>query len=102
MVLGRVTGLEYHVVNGDRLVKVSYSREDHLAAAIRRSLSNTTITLLGFYSEQHQGIFTHQGSKAHIHCFRDDPPVSGHVDDVTLPAGTIIMFPVFAESPPAD
>ncbi|MCH7938828.1 MAG: acetolactate decarboxylase [Candidatus Marinimicrobia bacterium] len=97
MVLGRVTGLEYHVVNGDRLAKGSYSREDHLAAAIRRSLSNTTITLLGFYSEHHQGIFTHQGSKTHIHCFRDDPPVSGHVDDVTLPAGTIIMFPVFAE-----
>ncbi|MCH8837298.1 MAG: acetolactate decarboxylase [Candidatus Marinimicrobia bacterium] len=102
MVLGRVTGLKYHVVDGERLAKGSHSREEHLAAAIKRSLPNTTITLLGFYSEHHQGIFTHQGSKTHIHCFRDDPPVSGHVDDVTLPAGTIIMFPVFAESPPAD
>ncbi len=102
MVLGRVTGLEYHVVDGNRLSKGGDSRKDHPAAAIRRSLPNTTTTLLGFYSEHHQGIFTHQGSKTHIHCFQDEPPVSGHVDDVTLPAGTTIMFPVFSEEPPAD
>lgn len=102
MVLGQVSGLQFHVIDGGRLPKGGGSREDHLAAAIRRSLPSTTATLLGFYSEHHQGTFTHQGSKTHIHCFRDDPPVSGHVDDVTLPAGTTIMFPVFAEKPPAD
>ncbi len=52
----------------------------------------------GFYSQSDEGIFTHMGSKTHIHCVLYDPLASGHVDHVTVPVGTTIKFPAMGDA----
>ena len=46
-------------------------------------LENNNGELLGFYSEQHQGIFTGSNSFVHIHFLKDDQTIMGHLDEIT-------------------
>jgi hypothetical protein len=36
------------------------------------------------------------GAWTHVHCVVSAPLASGHVDGVTLPAGTLVRFPAAA------
>jgi hypothetical protein len=100
LVEGDVQDLEWHVIDGRRLVGGGTSHQDHLAASVRKSAQRARATLVGFFSETDQGVFTHMGSKTHIHCVIDDPFSSGHVDHVVMPAGTTVKFPVPAGGRP--
>ena len=90
---GQFDDLEWHVIDGRRLAAGGASHQDHLAAAAKKRLERATATLVGFYSRDDQGVFTHMGSKTHIHCALDEPLATGHVDHVTIPAGTTVKFP---------
>ena len=46
-------------------------------------LENNNGELLGFYSEQHQRIFTGSNSFVHIHFLKDDQTFMGHLDEIT-------------------
>lgn len=94
LVLGDVEELSWHVIDGSKLAGEGAAQQDHLAAAVRASAKRTRATLVGFFSETDEGVFTHMGSKTHIHCVLDEPLSSGHVDHVALPAGTTVKFPV--------
>jgi acetolactate decarboxylase len=93
LVEGDLEELQWHVVDGRRLTAGRTSHEDHLAAAVKMSLDRARATLVGFYSRNDRGVFTHMNSETHVHCVVDDPVSSGHVDHVTLPAGTTVKFP---------
>ena len=43
--------------------------------------------LIGFWSDRHQGIFTHKGTHVHVHGRTGDGKLSGHVDGVTFVSG---------------
>jgi acetolactate decarboxylase len=90
---GHFEDIEWHVIDGRRLTGGGTSHQDHLAAAARMRLDRTRATLVGFYSQGDQGVFTHMGSTTHIHCVIDDPLSTGHVDHVMIPAGTTVEFP---------
>lgn len=90
---GDFEDLQWHVIDGRRLASGGTSHEDHLAASIQQRLDRASATLVGFYSAGDQGVFTHMGSKTHIHCVLDEPLSTGHMDHVTIPAGTTIKFP---------
>jgi len=96
---GNFNDLQWHVIDGSRLTAGGSSHQDHLAAAVTTRLEHATATLIGFYSESDQGVFTHMGSKTHIHCALEKLPASGHVDHVTIPAGTTVKFPLVVEAP---
>jgi alpha-acetolactate decarboxylase len=95
---GSFNDLQWHVIDGRRLPAGSSSHHDHLAAAVKAQLDQATATLIGFYSKSDQGVFTHMGSKTHIHCTLDKPFSSGHVDHVNIPAGTTVKFPFIVEA----
>ncbi len=97
LVEGVVEDLEWHVVDGSRLSGGGTTHQDHLAAAVTSRLDHITATLIGFYSQTDQGVFTHMGSTTHIHCLTTSPLATGHVDSVRIPAGTRIKFPVVTE-----
>jgi acetolactate decarboxylase len=93
---GRFDDLEWHVIDGRRLRPDATSHHDHLDAAVRLKRNSTPATLVGFYSQTDQRVFTHTDSTTHIHCVVDEPLSAGHVDHVTVPAGTTIRFPAGA------
>jgi acetolactate decarboxylase len=90
---GEFEDLAWHVVDGRRLPRGSASHEDHLAASVQRRAPRTKATLLGFWSANDQGVFTHMGERTHVHCVVPEPLSSGHVDHVVVPAGTTVKLP---------
>ncbi|HEX6811325.1 MAG TPA: acetolactate decarboxylase [Planctomycetota bacterium] len=97
LVEGDVEDLQWHVIDGTRLPAGTTSHQDHLEAAVKGKRDRGPATLVGFYSEKDQGVFTHMGSRTHIHCVVQGPVATGHVDHVVIPAGSIVKFPVLAE-----
>jgi len=91
---GDFEDLEWHVVDGRRMTAGGTSHQDHKSAAVNARRDRASATLVGFYSQSDQGVFTHTGSRTHVHCVLDDPLVTGHVDHVVIPAGTTLRFPV--------
>jgi acetolactate decarboxylase len=96
LVEGDVSDLEWHVIDGARLPAGASSHESHRAAAVRGHASQAAALLVGFFSRADQGVFTHMGAWTHVHCVVSAPLASGHVDGVTLPAGTLVRFPAAA------
>lgn len=93
LIEGEVMDLRWHVIDGSKLADAGGSHQDHLRAAVTGSAAKTQALLIGFHSTGHHGVFTHMGSDTHIHCVIDEPFVTGHVDHVVLPAGTVVGFP---------
>ncbi len=91
---GVFTDLQWHVVDGSRLTGGGGSHQDHLAASVQHKLDSSQAILFGFYSKGDMGVFTHMGSRTHVHCVVEKPLSTGHVDHVVIPAGAIIRFPV--------
>ncbi|MBC8426973.1 hypothetical protein H8E07_22900 [bacterium] len=94
LMAGDFEDLQWHVIDGSRLVAGGTSHQDHLAAAAKAKLDRAAASLVGFYSAGDQGVFTHMGSMTHIHCVLEEPLATGHVDHVVIPAGTTIRFPL--------
>ncbi len=84
--------LELHVVDGSK-IKPGTSPAEHHAAAVQLGSTNVPATLVGFYSTQHAGVFTHHGEATHIHAVLADPLVTGHVDGGVVPEGAILKLP---------
>ncbi len=99
LMVGEFRDLQWHVIDGRRLTAGKTSHQDHLGAAARARLDHASATLVGFYSKNDQGIFTHMGSKTHLHCVLGEPLSTGHVDHVIVPAGTTIQFPAVGNEP---
>lgn len=91
---GQLEDLEWHVVDGRRLASGGGSHQDHRAASVRLKRDRAAAILIGFYSNHDQGVFTHMGAATHMHCVVGDPVESGHVDQVTIPAGATVRFPM--------
>lgn len=90
---GEVENLQWHVIDGARLQGGGTSHADHLAAAVQLERERSPAKLIGFYSTRDQGVFTHMGSRIHVHCVLEGPVASGHVDDVVVPSGTTVRLP---------
>ncbi|MDO6808937.1 acetolactate decarboxylase [Zobellia galactanivorans] len=48
--------------------------------------------LVGFYSEQHQGIFTGSKSFVHVHFLKDDQSFMGHLDKINSGARSFTLY----------
>ncbi len=89
-----VEDLQYHIIDGSKLKEGGTSHQDHLAASIQIDAGTTRARLIGFYSQHDERVFTHMGSATHVHCVIEEPLATGHVDHVTIPKGTVILFPL--------
>ncbi|MCK0191429.1 FmdE family protein [Arenibacter sp. F20364] len=55
-------------------------------------LENNKGELLGFYSENHQGIFTGSKSFVHIHFLKEDQTFMGHLDEISTGNQTLKLY----------
>lgn len=76
--------IDYHVINFDS-ENGDFSK--HKDGAFKGSLENEEVTILGFYSTNAKGIYTHHDSNMHLHVINDDQSVMGHVDAISLAGG---------------
>jgi len=90
---GRMADLRWHTIDGRRLVPGAGGHDAHANAAIREERAETSASLVGFYSDAHEGVFTHRGKRTHVHVVVREPLASGHVDHVVVPAGATLRLP---------
>lgn len=87
----RITGhareIGMHVVN--RQGRDAKGAAAHEAIEVKIPLQDRDVELLGFWSDKHEGVFTHMGSTIHVHGRTADNQISGHVDAVTLASGSL-------------
>ncbi|QNR23885.1 acetolactate decarboxylase [Croceimicrobium hydrocarbonivorans] len=86
---GRLSYADIHLQNLKPGSKVSSPEEAH-AGQTNYQLENINADILGFYSQEHQGVFTHHDSHLHMHLLSKDQQWMGHLDSANF--NQIILF----------
>ena len=82
---------DIHIVNLPEGTEVHSPEEAHQEQK-NYPLNNEKAEMIGFFSTEHQGIFTHHDSYVHIHLITNDKKKMGHLDDVVFKKGTVQLF----------
>jgi acetolactate decarboxylase len=89
---GRPELIDFHIV--DAKPDTPPGMADHAKIQIQFDVRRQDATLVGFWSSQHQGIFTPMGANMHVHFQSTDNKVSGHVQGLDLgPGGMTLSLP---------
>jgi len=80
-----------HIVNLPKGTKVSSPEEAHQGQK-NFFLKNKPVEMIGFFSTEHKGVFTHHDTNIHVHLITDDKKQMGHLYDLTIKAGTAKLF----------
>lgn len=73
--------LDYHVINFDA---ENGDFSTHKEGAFNGSIEDEEVIILGFYSTQAKGIYTHHDSNLHMHVITTNYSTMGHVDKLDL------------------
>jgi len=82
---------DIHIVNLPDNAKVQ-SPEDAHKNQKNIKIKNTIVEVIGFFSTEHSGIFTHHDSFIHAHLITLDKSVMGHCDKIKFKKGTARLF----------
>ncbi len=91
LIKGSFKQVDWHVINA-----AEAETQDHDAykkAGLQGQSQDIKGELLGFYSEKHEGVFTHHGSYLHIHFVNADETEMGHVDELMIEGEVVLLFP---------
>jgi acetolactate decarboxylase len=91
LVSGREDLIEFHIVN--RIGDGPHNMEMHNKIQVTFELKNAEMTMVGFHSTKHRGIFTPGDSNIHIHFQTTDNAKSGHIQKLQLGQGSILSLP---------
>jgi acetolactate decarboxylase len=80
-----------HIVNLPKGTKVSSPEEAHKEQK-SYVLTNKSVELLGFFSTEHQAIFTHHDTYVHVHLITTDKRQMGHLEELMLTKGTAKLY----------
>ncbi len=88
-----IDSAKYHIMALPSGTEVSSPDDAHTLGRRYFSYSGAA-DLLGFYSTQHAGVFTHHDTHTHIHILSADRAHLGHLDDLVLsPGGHTLYLP---------
>lgn len=80
---GQVANATIHIQNLPKGTKVS-SPEDAHQGQTNYQLKNEMSEIIGFFSTEHKGIFTHHDTFLHMHLITKDEGKMGHLDDLEI------------------
>ena len=80
---GRVAKADIHIQNLPDGTKVSSPAEAH-QGQVSYIIEDEEVEIVGFFSTQHQGIFTHHDTYLHMHLITADEQKMGHLDTLEM------------------
>jgi acetolactate decarboxylase len=89
--IGRASIAEIHIQNLPKGKKVSSPDDAHLGQ-INYKLENEVVEIIGFFSTQHQGVFTLHDSFLHMHLITGDKKQMGHLDSIKFKRGNMMLY----------
>ena len=81
--IGQVSSAIIHIQNLPDGNKVSSPEEAH-QGRINYDLQDEEVEVIGFFSTQHKGVFTHHDSFLHMHLIKKDESKMGHLDELKI------------------
>lgn len=88
----QVTDLDYHIMFKED--EGMHGHQAHQKAKRKFKLNNSKVKIVGVWANsQEEGIYTHNGSRTHLHFVNEESMASGHVDDVQIVAGSTLYLP---------
>jgi acetolactate decarboxylase len=89
---GTFERIDYHIISKPA-DEAGHSHELNDKAKKFFSLKNTRGELLGFYSQHHEGVFTHRGSFVHLHFLDEKQQHTGHLENAVIGQKLTLLFP---------
>lgn len=89
---GLLRSVDFHILN--KTDGLPHNPQRHDQAKVHYRLENAAITIIGFYSDHHRGIFTPRDHAIHQHVVSADGRVSGHVEKIVISADAQLFLPV--------
>jgi len=80
---GKVAKATIHIQNLPKGTKVSSPKEAHQGQT-NYKLKDEEAIIVGFFSTEHKGIFTHHDSNIHLHLITKDESKMGHLDEMEI------------------
>jgi acetolactate decarboxylase len=81
--IGLVSNAKIHIQNLPEGITVSSPEEAH-QGQVNYSITNEDAEIIGFFSTDHKGIFTHHDSFLHMHLITQDESKMGHLDELKI------------------
>ena len=81
--IGKVAKAIIHIQNLPKGTKVSSPKEAHQGQT-NYKLKDEEAIIIGFFSTEHKGIFTHHDSNIHLHLITKDESKMGHLDEMEI------------------
>jgi acetolactate decarboxylase len=92
LIKGPIKTNKWHVIDWDPSDK-NHTHSKHINSGLNGTLKNEDVRMLGFYSKNHTGIFTHHTTNMHIHFVNKEETISGHSDNLTIGSGMRLSLP---------
>lgn len=90
---GKFDNLSLHVINGRNPEFAGHGKKGTFYKEIREERNNQKATVIGFYSADTQGVYTHPGESWHLHAVIKDENIGAHVDDISILNGSTLKLP---------
>lgn len=87
---GKVLKAKIHIQNLPEETKVSNPDEAH-QGQISYTIGEEEVEIVGFFSTEHQGVFTHHDSYLHMHLITKDESKMGHLDELEIGEMTLYL-----------
>jgi acetolactate decarboxylase len=91
LIKGKIQSAGWHVIDWEEGDSV-HTHEKHKNSGLQGDITDQEITILGFYSDKHTGIFTHKNSNIHMHLVNRSEDIAGHLDQFQ-PGDNILLLP---------
>lgn len=89
---GMVKNLNWHVIAWD-LNDTVHTHDKHKTSGLHGSITNEPVRIVGFYSKNHKGVFTHHSTNIHMHVITADKQLVGHIDDLAIDTNMTLFIP---------
>ena len=83
---------EYHIIDRDPN-DLEHTHEKHLTSWYQWVFENEEVTILWFYSDSHQWVFTHHSTYLHMHIWNEQQQLWGHIDELQTSDGMVLFLP---------
>ena len=92
LMTGNFPSLELHVINGEN-PEFSGHGSGHFYQMHKTSRKKQSAQIVGFYSADTQGVYTHPGDSWHLHAVLADEQAGTHVDNLSVNQEVKLMLP---------
>lgn len=89
--VGMIDSADIHIQNLPVGSTVSSPKEAHVGQT-NYGLGAQAVEIIGFFSTEHHGVFTHHDSNVHLHLITQDRQQMGHLDAVTLRPSAMELY----------